>query len=219
MANAFVKKVYADHNNSRTVKDRLASLIERFGAEGTMINIGAGQTRLHPRIKNIEIDDGPNIDIVGSVLDLPFEDNSVDLVVTQEVLEHVAHPLVAMREIHRVLKPGGVAYVQLPFIIGDHRCPDDFWRFTSQGIEELARQGGFNQIELETTVGPATGAYRISVEFWAILLSSLTPGLYRYAKGLAALLLYPVKWFDAIMRRHPEAHRIAGGFFVTVTKD
>lgn len=38
---------------------------------------------------------------------LSFEDNSIDIFVTQDVLEHVFHPDIAIREIMRVLKPGG----------------------------------------------------------------------------------------------------------------
>lgn len=219
MSSRFVKAVYADHNSSRAVVDRIQSLLERFGDSGTMLNIGAGQTRLHPRMKNMEIEPGPGIDLVGSVLDLPFEDDSVDLVVTQEVLEHVPEPLTALKEIRRVLKPGGVAFVQLPFIIGDHPCPNDYWRFTRQGIVELARQAGFSQIQLDQTVGSATGYYRVGVEFWALLTTVFTPRLYRYAKGAAAVLLYPLKWLDRLLRNHPEAHRIAGGFFIVATKD
>lgn len=215
----FVKAVYADHNASRAVVDHIGALLERFGAEGTMVNLGAGQTRLHPRMQNVEIEPGPQIDIVASVTDLPFADNSVDLVVTQEVLEHVPLPLKAMEEIRRVLKPGGIAFVQLPFIIGDHPCPNDYWRFTREGIVELARQAGFTRIERHVTVGSGTGFYRIGVEFWAILLSLLTPGLYRYAKGAAAIVLYPLKWLDPLFRHHPEAHRVAGGFFIIATKD
>lgn len=215
----FVKAVYADHNSSRAVVDHIAGLLERFGERGTMVNIGAGQTRLHPRMQNVEIEPGPEIDIVASVTALPLADDSVDLVVTQEVLEHVPQPLKAMEEIRRVLKPGGIAFVQLPFIIGDHPCPNDYWRFTREGIVELARQAGFTRIERHITVGSGTGFYRIGVEFWAILLTLLTPGLYRYAKGAAALVLYPLKWLDALMSRHPEAHRVAGGFFIIATKD
>lgn len=218
MAFDFVGTIYADHNGSAAIRTRLDELLARHGQNGRMINVGAGSTRLHERMINVEIEQGPNTDVVASATALPFEDGSVDLAVTQEVLEHVAEPGAAMREIHRVLRPGGSAYVQLPFIIGDHRCPDDFTRYTSQGIVELARQAGFDDIELHTSVGPAVGAYRIGVEFLAILGSRIAPGLYRYAKGAAALLLFPLKWLDPLLRGHPQAYRIAGGFFIVATK-
>lgn len=214
----FVRAIYADHNDSKLVEKTLSGLLASVDDNAVMINIGAGKTKLHPNMKGLEIEAGPGVDIVGSALDLPFEDNSVDLIVTQEVLEHVPDPFLAMREIHRVLKRGGRAYVQLPFMIGFHPCPTDFWRFTDQGIIELAVQAGFSAPVAHQSVGPATGFYRIAVEFCAILYSRPWLRLYRPLKGLFALLLYPIKWLDPLLRGHPEANRIPGGYFIQVEK-
>ena len=45
---------------------------------------------------------------VGDIYDLPFEDGTFDAVFTNAVLEHLSEPESAVREIHRVLKPGGM---------------------------------------------------------------------------------------------------------------
>lgn len=214
----FVRSVYADHNDSSAVIRALTSLIDAQAADAVMINIGAGNTRLHPRMKTLEIHAGPGIDFVGSAEKLPFAEGSVDLIVTQEVLEHVPDPFQAMREIHRVLKIGGSAYVQLPFIIGYHPCPEDYWRFTEHGIRQLAEQAGFVAERAYVSVGPATGFYRIAVEFGAILFSRPFPKLYKLMKGGTALVLYPLKWLDRVLVGHPEADRIAGGYFVKLIK-
>ena len=214
----FVRAIYADHNDSKLVEQTLKQLLADIDDDAVMINIGAGNTKLHPNMKGLEIEAGPGVDIVGSALDLPFEDETVDLIVTQEVLEHVPDPFLAMREIHRVLKPGGRAYVQLPFVIGFHPCPTDYWRFTDQGIIELAVQAGFDAPTARQSVGPATGFYRIAVEFFAILFSRPWSRLYRPFKGLFALLLFPVKWLDPVLRGHSEAGRIPGGYFIQVRK-
>lgn len=52
--------------------------------------------------------------VVGSILEMPFADNSFDIVVSTEVIEHVTEPLKAIQEMHRVLKPGGVVVITTP---------------------------------------------------------------------------------------------------------
>jgi SAM-dependent methyltransferase len=214
----FVKKIYADHNSSASVQNALRTLIAGLGAGDEGLNIGAGFTRLSPQIRNMELDAGAGIDIVGSVEDIPSEDNRFALIITQEVLEHVENPFRAVQEIARVLKPGGKAYVQLPFMIGYHPCPKDYWRFTHEGIVQLAEQSGLRCIETGVSVGSATGFYRILVEFLAILFSLPVKQSYRGFKAIFSLLFYPVKWLDRLLALSPQAHRIAGGYFVILTK-
>jgi 2-polyprenyl-3-methyl-5-hydroxy-6-metoxy-1,4-benzoquinol methylase len=52
--------------------------------------------------------------VVGSILEMPFEDNSFDIVVSSEVIEHTPDPLSAIVEIFRVLKPGGTVILSTP---------------------------------------------------------------------------------------------------------
>ena len=54
------------------------------------------------RVRNLDIIWGPGIHIVGPAEAIPLPDNSVDLVISQETLEHVADPVKAIAEITRV---------------------------------------------------------------------------------------------------------------------
>jgi hypothetical protein len=121
-------------------------------------------------------------------------------------------------EIHRVLKRGGHAFIQIPFVIGYHPCPRDYWRFTHEGLATLIKTQGFDIIQEEISVGPAVGFYRILVEFWAVLFSVPHHKLYLPAKLLFSLLCYPVKLLDPIMLRSKEAKRISGGYFIVCRK-
>ena len=121
-----VKYVYGDHNSSKSVVRAVNSLIDELPNNGAGLNVGSGMTNLDSRIKNLELEAAPNIDYVGSVEAIPEMDSVFDLIISQEVLEHVKSPSLAIIEMRRVLKTGGRCYIQLPFIIGYHPCPNDY---------------------------------------------------------------------------------------------
>ena len=214
----FLRWIYADHNDSAPVRTVVQRVLAEMPTAGIGLNVGGGATVLGPRILTLELEPGPGVGLVGTVQAIPLADASLDLVLTQEVLEHVADPFAAIAEIARVLKPGGRAYVQLPFMLGYHPCPHDFWRFSDEGIVRLVEGAGLAVEESGPSVGPAVGFYRVAVEFLAILFSLPLARLYRPAKAGFALLLFPLKWLDPLMRRSPQRARVAGGFYALCRK-
>jgi SAM-dependent methyltransferase len=74
------------------------------------------------------------IDYHYDIHDLKFEDNSFDAVVCISILQHVQDPQAAIKELRRVLKPGGYIWVQLPFYWPYHPCPEDYWRAGPGGL-------------------------------------------------------------------------------------
>ncbi len=65
-------------------------------------------------------------------------DASVDVILSDMVLEHVPDPRAAMSESHRVLKPGGLAIHTSVFTMPHHPSPRDYWRFSPDGWRHLA---------------------------------------------------------------------------------
>jgi SAM-dependent methyltransferase len=81
-------------------------------------------------------------------------DQYFDAVVAQAVLEHVIFPAVVVGEIHRVLRPRGVVYSEIPFLQQVHEGRYDFTRFTMSCHRVLFRM--FESIDCDVLDGPHT---------------------------------------------------------------
>ncbi len=220
LVNLIVYRVYADHNSSPSVRRALAPLLQNFSDEEAFVglNFGSGLMRFHKRMINLDVQNGETVDIVSDGKGIPLKDASIDLVITQEVLEHISDYRAALAELERVLRPGGKIYCQLPFQIGFHPGPYDFRRFSRDGIVDLFEGPRWSIQQVGISVGHGTALYRIAVEFVAVTMSALHQVLYKPAKGLAAILLWPIKLFDVLTERSEEKDRIAGGYFVIATR-
>jgi len=81
-------------------------------------------------------------DVFADAAELPFLSNSIDTVLYFEVLEHVAEPRQTLVEIARVLKPGGLLIMSMPFLYPMHDEPHDYQRLTRHGLlRELTEYG------------------------------------------------------------------------------
>ena len=56
----------------------------------------------------------PLADVKADICNLPFDDNQYDVILCNHVLEHIPDDTKAMQELYRVLKPGGMAILQIP---------------------------------------------------------------------------------------------------------
>jgi SAM-dependent methyltransferase len=155
----------------------------------------------------------PATDVVADAGALPFASSAFGLVVSQEMVEHVEDPFLAVREMARVLARGGRIYLQAPFVIGYHPGPEDYWRFSRAGLGRLLAQAGLQPERIERAVAAGTGFYRILVEFLAGGVGRVVPALYLPAKGAVSLLCFPLKWLDPLLDGGAQADRIAGGYF------
>ncbi len=76
--------------------------------------------------------------------EIPRPDATYDAVILTQVLEHAPEPEAALRELNRVLKPGGVLLLTVPLNAPLHGEPWHFFHFTHYGLAELARRTGFS---------------------------------------------------------------------------
>lgn len=74
---------------------------------------------------------------------LPFDAGSFDAVLCSQVFEHVFTPAEFLGEISRVLRPGGLLLLTVPFVWDEHEQPRDFARYSSFGLRTLLERAGF----------------------------------------------------------------------------
>lgn len=79
---------------------------------------------------------------------IPLADNSQDWLIATEFLEHYFDTQQVLKEIKRVLKPGGRLFFTFPFIYMLHEVPYDYNRFTPYAIEQHFKDAAFTNVDV-----------------------------------------------------------------------
>ena len=131
-------------------------------AQGRLLDVGCGnrpyQTIFMSYVSHyigLERDQNryAKVDVWGDALTLPFADGVFDTVLSNQVLEHVPEPQLALTEAARVLKDGGYLILTAPHIWELHEVPHDYFRFTPYGLRYLAEKAGFEIVSIEALAG------------------------------------------------------------------
>jgi len=165
----------------------------------------------------------PNVIAAGEAL--PFAGRTFDAVICSEVLEHVRDPRLVLAEIERVLVPGGIALIAVPFLYQIHASPHDFGRYTDDFWKSVLQDSGLPCERIEKQ-----GLY------WSVMLdfvrlpierasAKTTRALWR--KFLRAVMLWPMAWLRVwavkaeakpSLRAHPTYANFTTGFGIVARK-
>ena len=115
-------------------------------------DVNGSYRRLMPKTwtySGCDIQPGRNVDILMPALyDIPLPGGSCGLVISGQCLEHVPNPFRLMRDMARVLAPGGLMIVSAPWRFNIHRYPLDCWRVCPDGMAELFRDSGLAVVRI-----------------------------------------------------------------------
>ncbi len=89
---------------------------------------------------------GPGVDVVLDLHDLDLADESAACVICLDTLEHVEYPRRALAEMHRVLRPDGIAIISSVFDFPIHNYPSDYWRFTPEAFRSLLQDFAHSEV-------------------------------------------------------------------------
>lgn len=204
----------------------LDTLLEAHAAEmrGVVVDIGGKRENKRGSFRppeeqarswwylNLDLATRPNI--FADVSAVPLPTASIDTVICTEVLEHLANPAACAAEIQRILRPGGLAFVSVPFMYPIHADPYDFQRFTEDGLRQLFR--GFSTLEI-IPMGGYLGVLGMFIELGVAGIQ----GQQFHKKAFRRLMTSLARWLCIrdIKTRQPETWRkFTTGYFLGATK-
>lgn len=138
------------------LEHHLRQFASRTGGQ-RVLDVGAGQGQYrayfdHHRYEACDRSDnffdGARTDFDADVMQrIPRPDASYDAALLCYVLEHVPCPVTAVKNVARVLRPGGQLFVSVPQAAGDHFQPEHYFNFTQWGLTSVLEQAGLEVVE------------------------------------------------------------------------
>ncbi|MFZ2484779.1 MAG: class I SAM-dependent methyltransferase [Minisyncoccia bacterium] len=166
---------------------------------GRVLDIGAGN---FPRYKNLfnfdeylrmDMTPGKDIDVAGSIEDIPLPDNSFDSVVCTQVLGDVYDLRKAFKEIYRILRRGGNVLITESLFDPLHDEPNDYWRFTPHSLRRLAEEANLKVEILEPRGGYRSVMSQLRARYWIERLNANN-------KWFSRILSFKFKVFGKLAR-------------------
>ena len=159
----------------RQIIDVLASR-----SDPMVLDLGSGNgvykswfTSRNARYLGADIHPAGGCDVVCVGEALPFKDNSMDLVFSVQVLEHVSSPEKVLAEVERVLVPGGVVVLSTHGTFPYHPTPEDHWRWTQTGLRTIFNRAGFMSPELHPVGGTFSTLALLNGWYMSILIEKV----------------------------------------------
>ncbi len=133
------------------IRDFVATARETLPLDGPVYEFGSflvpGQEQLadlrplFPGAQYVGADmrEGPGVDLILNLHDVALPDATAGTVLCLDTLEHVEYPHKAVEEIHRILKPEGIAILTSVMDFPIHDYPYDYWRFTPEAFRSLLK--------------------------------------------------------------------------------
>jgi SAM-dependent methyltransferase len=170
---SILKQLYAGDGLGRALMNlQVSRLVE---LSGMVLDVGGKGNPSYRRMLDLDQADAyialdvqidPTVDVVGSIVQLPIAEDSCEVVICLNVLEHVLEYEAALSELWRILKPGGALYVRVPFLMNVHGDPSDYWRYTDSTLNTLLEGAGFDSICIQTDGGLFSVLFNLLQPVW-----------------------------------------------------
>jgi len=138
----------------------LQEQIARLGPETLILDVGAGRgdfAAMFDRRRYLAVDvyPYPEVDLVCDLTEvIPFKPESFEAIVLMNVMEHVFDTHKLLAALSKLLKPGGLLFVAIPFLVKIHQAPIDFVRYTHFALQRLGENHNLRVKTLEGYYDP-----------------------------------------------------------------
>ena len=186
----------------RQLRRKIEEVIKKFVAASPqkliLADYGCGNKPYEPLIKpyvekyiGIDLPENKIADIhILSTGQISLADESLDVVLSTQVLEHVVDPIFYLKEANRVLKENGQLILSTHGYWMFHPDPTDFWRWTSTGLQKIVLETGFEIVYFRGIIGRSAMGLQLFQD--GILFK-----LPRFLRPVLALMLQPlIIFFD-----------------------
>ena len=150
------------YDYQRFLDEKLRAL---SAADGVVLDVGGGERFgkdlaryrelfSHTDYKTLDVEPRYHPDIAATIYAIPVADNAIGAIICKSVLEHLEEPERAVREMRRVLEPGGKILLYVPFIYPYHARPGvyrDYFRFSEDALRYFFRD--FASVEIQKVGG------------------------------------------------------------------
>jgi SAM-dependent methyltransferase len=150
----------------------------------------------------------PAADLTGTAEALPVPGASFDVVLCTQVLEHATDPPQVVRELARVVAPGGRVLASTHGVQVYHPSPEDLWRWTHVGLERLFTENGDWKA---LTVRPGSGTTACVAMVVSIYVDLLVRKRLHAGRVSSALVAGLNRAAAAVDRRSPELRELRPG--------
>jgi SAM-dependent methyltransferase len=122
---------------------------------------GGNQWRRQFAFKSFDVTSYPGFDICAEALP-----NTYDLIIADQVFEHLKWPARAARNVYQMLEPGGHFIIATPFLVRFHASPIDCSRWTEQGLSCLLQEAGFPEDHIKTDAWGNRACLKANLTHW-----------------------------------------------------
>ena len=165
----------------------------------------------------LNIDESTNPDYSCSADDIPVDDNTFDVVMLAEVIEHLENPSSVLKECNRILKKDAKLVATIPFMYALHADPYDFQRWTDVKIRLELEKIGFNEIKIE----PMGSVFGVIYDFLYVSLNVASKNRNAFKNKVARKFIMPILaksflWLDKKYMYKSKA--ITTGYYIEAKK-